>query len=188
MTGASRTVTFDPSDADTPAERWLAREQRARSLFPHLFAPDDVPVYPGGGDDSDAKPVTLDSGDDAEPMKPARKRKRKAIIPDNIKPELLTVIQAAAYLTITDEQVTAFVRDGELQSINVGRGKQRPRIRFKKADLDAFIDSHRQKEVACQFIKGPTRRTTISTSNSKVIGFAALRAAQLAKKPKPSKR
>jgi excisionase family DNA binding protein len=111
--------------------------------------------------------------DDAEPVKPAA--------------ELLTVDQAAAYLGITDDQVAAFVRDGSLDYINVGRGTKRPRIRFTKPDLDGFIDRRRQKEVVCLSTKRKTRRSITSTSNSVVVGFVDRRNAQRAAKPKPSK-
>lgn len=116
---------------------------------------------------------------DAEPTEPAKPSA-----------ELLTLAQAAAYLNITDEQLAAFVQDGTLDYINVGRGSKRPRIRFTKQDLDAFIDRRRQKEVRvpCPSTRSQTHRSITSTSNSKVIGFAARRAAQLAARPKPSKR
>ena len=52
-------------------------------------------------------------------------------------PGLLTIDQAAAYLGITDDQVAAFVQDGELSYINVGRGKKRARYRFTIPDLQA---------------------------------------------------
>jgi excisionase family DNA binding protein len=117
---------------------------------------------------------------------PERKRKPLAI-PDNVTPELLTIDQAAVYLNITDEQVSAFIADGSLDYINVGRGSTRPRIRFTKQDLDAFIDRRRQREAACPSTKSRTRRTTTSTSNSVVVGFVDRRNAQRAAKPKPSK-
>ncbi len=46
---------------------------------------------------------------------------------------LLTLREAAAYLNITDEQVAAFVADGALDYINVGRGNKRPRIPLHQA-------------------------------------------------------
>ena len=103
---------------------------------------------------------------------PTPTRKRKA---SDIEPELLTLDQAAAHLNITDEQVVAFVADGTLGFVNVGRGKSRPRYRFSKQDLDAFIEHRRQKEVPCPSTRSRTRRSTTSTSGTVVIGFTARR-------------
>jgi hypothetical protein len=99
---------------------------------------------------------------------------------------LFTMREAAAHLNVTDDQLAGFVRDG-LPYINVGRGKQRPRIRFTKQDLDAFIEQRRHRETACRSTNGRTARTTTTTSNLKVIGFAARRNELLAKMLKPSK-
>jgi excisionase family DNA binding protein len=119
----------------------------------------------------------LDDGEEAQPVEPVRQ--------DAV---LLTLDEAAAYLNITAEQVSAFIADGTLDYINVGRGKRRPRIRFTKQDLDAFIERRRQREVICRSTSPATRRITTSISSSKVIGFTARRAALLAGKPKPTKR
>jgi excisionase family DNA binding protein len=112
--------------------------------------------------------------------------------PEPVKPttptvELLTLHYAAGYLNVTTDQVLAFIADGSLDYINVGRGKKRRRYRFSKQDLDAFIEHRRQREaVPCRSTKSVA--STNSISGSRVIGFSALRAAQLAKKQKPSKR
>jgi excisionase family DNA binding protein len=101
---------------------------------------------------------------------------------------LLTLDQAAIYPNITDEQVLAFIKDGTLDYINLGRGKKRPRYRFKKQDLDAFIEHRRQKEAPCLSTSQRSHRSTPSTSKSVVIGFTAQRNAKLAAKPKPTRR
>ena len=49
--------------------------------------------------------------------------------------QLFDLKQAAKKLHVSEEQTRGFVRDGELQYINVGRGKKRPRMRFTEADL-----------------------------------------------------
>ena len=72
--------------------------------------------------------------------------------------ELLTIDQAAAYLDITDDQVAAFVQDGELSYINMGRGKKRARYRFTIPDLQAFIEHRRRREVFCRSTKPNSRR------------------------------
>jgi hypothetical protein len=104
---------------------------------------------------------------------------------------LLTAAQAAARLGITVEHLMAHVQDGAIKSINVGRGKKKARYRFAPADLDAFkIERTSMEQPApCRFSsrKSP-RPITGSASKSNVVGFTALRAARLAKKPKGSKR
>ena len=127
-------------------------------------------------------PDEADTDDDA-----GQKPERAAVVQPERERELLLLDDAAAYLNVTDDQVSAFVADGTLDYINVGRGTKRPRYRFTKQDLDAFIDRRRQKEVECRSTKNRTPRSITSTSNTKVIGFTARRAAQLAGKPKPSK-
>lgn len=113
------------------------------------------------------------------------KQERKLQISDNA--ELLTLHYAAGYLGISADQVAGFVADGTLPYINVGRGKKKPRIRFAKPDLDHFIEQRRQREVKCPSIGPSNRRSIRLTSGTVVSDFLALRAAQLSKKPKPSR-
>ena len=115
-------------------------------------------------------------------------KRRKPDAPDNVAPELLTLTEAATYLSTTDEQVIAFVRGGALAYVNIGRGAKRARYRFTKSDLDAFIEQRRQREVQCLSTKKPTRRISNSTSSTVVGDFLGLRAAQIAKQRKPSRR
>lgn len=103
-------------------------------------------------------------------------------------PKLLSVNEAAQHLTVTADQVKAFAKDGELRYIDLGRGKHRPRMRFTIADLDEFIERRQRRDVPCQSTGKATRRISTSISKPVVIGFTALRAAHLAKKPKSSKR
>jgi excisionase family DNA binding protein len=101
---------------------------------------------------------------------------------------LLTARQAAQHLSVTVEQLLALVHDGTMRGINVSRGRKRGRWRFTRADLDAFKASRIRQEQPCPFIKSRTVHTSRLISGSKVIGFSALRNAQLAKKlnrPKP---
>jgi hypothetical protein len=102
---------------------------------------------------------------------------------------LLTPAEAAAQLSITIEQLLAHVDDGSLRYINVGRGKKRPRYAFKLADLDAFTIARTTLEQPCPSSspRNP-RRISGTASNSNVVGFSALRAAHLARKPSGSKR
>jgi excisionase family DNA binding protein len=99
---------------------------------------------------------------------------------------LLSLDEAAQHLNITPDQVKGFAQDGELRYINVGRGKKRPRIRFTIEDLNEFIERRKRRDVAaCQSIGRRSQpRITGSISKSEVIGFTALRAAQIARKPR----
>src|SRR5437868_1506121 len=97
--------------------------------------------------------------------------------------------QAAAQLGITVEQLLKFARDGALKSINVSRGEKKSRYRFDPIDIDAFKKARTQEHQPCQSSsrKNP-RRSTGTASKSNVVGFTALRAAQLARKASGSKR
>ncbi|MHC2415549.1 excisionase family DNA binding protein [Bradyrhizobium diazoefficiens] len=99
---------------------------------------------------------------------------------------LLTGKEAAARLSITEDQLTALVQAGEIAYINVGLGSKRPRRRFTRADLDDF-EARRRRREACLSGSPKTRRSIGTTSGSAVIGFMALRNAQRAKKPKKLK-
>jgi hypothetical protein len=102
---------------------------------------------------------------------------------------LLLPPQAAARLNVTVEQLFALVRDGELRYVNIGRGAKRPRYAFTDADINQLIEKRQTREATCPSIgpKNP-RRISGSTSKSLVVGFTALRNAQIARKPKSSKR
>jgi excisionase family DNA binding protein len=65
---------------------------------------------------------TIDDHDDA--VKNSSQAGKSFDPVERIKPtaELLTIDQAASYLGITDDQTAAFVADGALDYINVGRG------------------------------------------------------------------
>jgi hypothetical protein len=105
-----------------------------------------------------------------------------------VAPVGLSLEDGARYLDITPDQFRAFVKDGEIDYINVGRGKKRPRMRFTIEDLNDFIERRKRRDTACLSTGKSTRHSTISTSSSNVVGFSARRAAQLARKPKSSKR
>src|SRR4051812_16428507 len=93
---------------------------------------------------------------------------------------------AAEWLCISEDQVAELAHRGELRYINVGRGQKRARMRFTEEDLEEFVARRRRREV-CLSTSPKSHRITISTSRSEVIGFTAVRAAQLAGKPKPTK-
>ena len=110
---------------------------------------------------------------------PTRKRRKRPA------DGLLMPREAAERLGITVEQLSAFVHDGELHYVNVGRGSKRPRYRFTEADINELIEKRKELGKKCQSTdpKSP-RRTSGSTSKSLVVGFTARRAAQIAAKLK----
>jgi excisionase family DNA binding protein len=85
---------------------------------------------------------------------------------------LRTPKEAAERLQTSVEQVTGFVRDGELRYVNIGRGKKRPRRMFTDDDLDEFIERRKRRD-ACLSTSQQSRRTGSMTSKSAVIAFSA---------------
>lgn len=113
---------------------------------------------------------------------PGRRARRKAPRPPD---GLRTPAEAAARLATTVEQVFAFVRDGELHYVNVGRGKKRPRYRFADGDIDELIEKRKEQAVQCPSTNPKSQRLISgSTSKSVVVGFMDRRAAQIAAKRK----
>ena len=102
--------------------------------------------------------------------------------------DCFTLKEVAIKLRISEEQARGLVQDGELQFINVGRGKKRPRMRFTEADLDDLIERRRRKNAPCQSIARKSHRIGNTTSRSEVIGFMARRNAPLVGMPKNLKR
>lgn len=99
---------------------------------------------------------------------------------------LLMSAEAAERLGITVEQLSAFIRDGELRYVNVGRGAKRPRYRFTEADINELIEKRKEQGgIQCPSTKAKSpRRISGSTSGSVAVGFMARRAAQIAAKRK----
>src|ERR1700680_307026 len=95
--------------------------------------------------------------------------------------------EAARRLDITEEQLSALARDGEISYINVGRGTKRPSRRYTDQDLEAFKERRRRRE-ACLYTGPKSHRSTNTISSSTVIGFSARRNARLEKTPKNSNR
>jgi excisionase family DNA binding protein len=102
--------------------------------------------------------------------------------------KLFDLKQAARKLGISEDQTRGLIEDGELQFINLGRGKIRPRMRFTETDLDDLIERRRRKNTPCLSTSRKSHHITSMTSKSEAVGFMARRNAQLAKTPKSSKR
>ena len=84
--------------------------------------------------------------DNAAPAPAATKPRRRAPASIPTDPDaLLTAAQAAAKLNATIEQVMAYVEDGSLRYVNIGRGSKRPRYRFTQSDLNEFIAARTQE-------------------------------------------
>ncbi len=62
------------------------------------------------------------------------------------KSELLTRKEASRYLIVSTPTLDRMVRRKELPTIRFGRN-----VRFKKTDLDAFIESSRRVDCAMSF-------------------------------------
>jgi excisionase family DNA binding protein len=98
---------------------------------------------------------------------------------------LLLPAEAARRLRITLDQLFAFVRDGELRYVNVGRGTKRPRYRFTDGDINEWIEERKELEAPCPSTNRKNRHLTGGTTSKSVVnGFMARRAAQIAAKPK----
>jgi hypothetical protein len=173
MTDLSNAVVMWPSGHDLRVWRCLNKD------FSRLI--DGAPVVWG------LPPKDMFRLIDGVPVAKPKPAETGEIEPPARQDGLFTMREAAAHLNVTDEQLAGFLGDGALSYINVGRGKLRPRIRFTKQDLDAFIEQRRQREASCPSTRGRTARSITTTSSSKVIGFAARRNELLAKKRKPSK-
>ncbi|WP_374708858.1 helix-turn-helix domain-containing protein [Nitrobacter vulgaris] len=97
---------------------------------------------------------------------------------------LMPLANAASWLGVSIKTVKGYVDDGDLRYINVGRGKKNRRMMFTEGDLQEFVERRAQRETPCQFIVRKVHRSTTSISNSKVIGFTALRRQRTDAKPK----
>jgi len=74
-----------------------------------------------------------------------------SILPINAKPQLLTVKEAAAFLSITSDQVRLYIKDGKLKAHRLGNGKgkresKRP-WRIWRRDLLEFVNRSSNIEV-----------------------------------------
>jgi excisionase family DNA binding protein len=101
---------------------------------------------------------------------------------------LFDLKQAARKLGISEDQTRGLIEDGELQFIDLGRGKKRPRMRFTEADLDDLIERRRRKNTPCLSTRRKSHHITSTKSKPEAIGFMARRNAQLGKTPKSLKR
>lgn len=78
---------------------------------------------------------------------------------------LLTPKQAAVELGVSTAQLTRLTIDGELPSINIGRGVKRPSRRYDPADIEAFKAVRRTIECRSTSARAPRPISMTSTSN-----------------------
>src|SRR5215471_7095505 len=111
-----------------------------------------------------------------------RPRKPRQSPPDGLK----TAAQAAAKLNCSIKTLNGHVASGALRYVVIGHGTKRLRKMFTDPDLNEFIVNQTRKDVPCPSTRTETaaRRTSTSTSKSKVIGFMEARNRRRAVKPK----
>jgi hypothetical protein len=99
---------------------------------------------------------------------------------------LRTSAEAAAKLGCSIKTLDGYVKTGALKYVALGHGKRRQRRMFTDADLAEFITNQTRKDMPCPFTGTGTaaRRSSISTSRSKVLGFMEARSRRRDAKPK----
>ena len=103
-------------------------------------------------------------------LPPATKIKGNAHYPAG----LLTPAQTAARLACSIKTLNGHVASGALGYVIVGHGKVRPRRMFIPADVDAFIEAQRRKDIPCPSSATSARHISATTTKSKVIAFSAV--------------
>ena len=99
---------------------------------------------------------------------------------------LRTPAEAARKLGCSTKTLLGYVKSGALKYVAIGHGKRRTRKMFSDADLAEFIQVQTRKDAPCPSIRTETaaRRSSISTSRSKVLGFMEARSRRRDAKPK----
>jgi len=99
---------------------------------------------------------------------------------------LRTPAEAARKLGCSVKTLRAHVAAGDLRYVIIGKGTKRPRRMFADPDLNEFIANQTRKDVPCPStrIETAARRSSISISKSKVIGFMEARNRRRDAKPK----
>lgn len=62
-----------------------------------------------------------------------------------VRPDLMTVAQVAAYLQLNKLTVHRYIREGRLTASKIGKA-----YRVRKADVDAFLESHKVQPPAAR--------------------------------------
>lgn len=89
--------------------------------------------------------------------------------------QLISGEEAARRLGISEKTLLGHVLDGTIPHIPVGRGTKRRRRKFDPADIEAFARARKQFEAPkCQSSNDKAKRSTATTSSSKVVDLQAL--------------
>jgi predicted DNA-binding transcriptional regulator AlpA len=97
----------------------------------------------------------------------------------------LTLDQITARFSVSRKTIMGHVKDGTLRCIDIGRGRQKRRLRFAPKDIDELIQKRKGGAEQCPSIATPSRRSTGTTSSAKVVAFSVLRNARTSATPKP---
>jgi hypothetical protein len=108
------------------------------------------------------------------------KRRPSALRPSDQRP-LLNPPETANRLGVSLDTLDGIVRDGALAFVNVGRGEKRPRRMFDEHDVDAFIETRKQR---CTSTKTASRNSSKRKSGSRGDNIVALQDAQIADRRK----
>jgi excisionase family DNA binding protein len=76
---------------------------------------------------------------------------------------LLTPADAAAFLSVSVDTLNAIVARGDLPFVPIGAGDKRPRRRFDRADLEAYVGERK-----CRSSSEPDKTHGPTTSDSTV--------------------
>ncbi|MBN3537801.1 helix-turn-helix domain-containing protein [Sphingomonas pseudosanguinis] len=86
--------------------------------------------------------------------------------------ELLTPEQAAHRLSVCTKTLRRLRQDGHIRYVAITDRK----IRYRPEDCDDYVASRARKAPECPSTKRVNRRTSTTTSSSKVVDFTARRA------------
>lgn len=100
-----------------------------------------------------------------------------------IVPAIFTTKQAATYCGCSPRTFADHVSKGRVKYINIGHGIERRRLRFKREDLDAFLNASARKAPGCLSGNPVNRHSIISSSSSPVIDFTVRRKRRTGVKP-----
>ena len=92
----------------------------------------------------------------------------------------------ARLLGMSGKTLRRHVAAGNIRPVNLGVGAVKRRLAFRLSDVSEFLQ-HQHQSAPCQSTKrAPARPNTASTSNGKVVGFLARRAALISERQRPS--
>jgi excisionase family DNA binding protein len=150
--------------------------RRFKLLAEELLSPSPVlsPADLGVASDLNAASLTVGQA------RKVAKRRPSAFRPSDPR-SLLNPHEAANRLGVSVDTLDGIVRDGALAFVNVGRGEKRPRRMFDEHDVDAFIETRKQR---CTSTKTASRNSSKRKSGSRGDNIVALHDARIADRRK----